>query len=122
MFAVEEFPDLDRPLTLKHACELVFGNAISPASLMAEHRRGNLRLEKIGRRYFVTLAGIKEMRHRCQVDPTEKAHGFGFSQNARMPTEASNDRGGSSAMAPSSAARGALQMTLQALRGRSPNT
>lgn len=119
MSVAEELPDLDRPLTLKDACEKVFSNAIGPATLMAEHRRGNLRLEKIGRRYFVTLAGIKEMRHRCQVDHTEKAHGFGFSQSVRTPMEASNDRGGSFAIAPSSAARGALQMTLQALRGYS---
>ena len=39
-------------LTLKDACEIYFGGKITPATLKAEHDRGNLALSKIGRSYF----------------------------------------------------------------------
>ena len=114
--------DSDEPLTLEEACRLVFRDNITPATLRAEHARGNLVLEKIGRRQFVTRAAINEMRIRCRVGPTEKDQGSGSSQSAETPMAATKARDGSSAMVPSSAAQDALQMTLQALRRRSPST
>lgn len=39
-----------QPITLDEACRVVFGGAIKPESLKAEARRGNLMLEKVGRR------------------------------------------------------------------------
>jgi len=108
--------DFDDPITLKDACDVVFRGAITPSTLMAEHRRGNLALEKIGRRFFVTRADLKEMRNKCRVDHPPRAPGSGFSLSVPTAMEASNDRDGSSAMARSSAAQDALQMTLQELR------
>ncbi|WP_143154435.1 hypothetical protein [Devosia limi] len=60
----------DDPLTLRDACDLIFRGAISPATLRAEARRGRLVIERIGRRDFVTRAGIKAMRKLCEVQPT----------------------------------------------------
>jgi hypothetical protein len=71
--------DDDTPITLKEACEKIFRNTIKPATLMAEAERGNLQLEKIGRRYFTTPKAIRDMREKCRKDPkvqdstTEKA-------------------------------------------------
>ena len=104
-----------RPLTLQDACAQVFDNAIGPSSLMAEYRRGNLQLEKIGRRYFVTLAGINEMRVKCRVT---RAPAYGSSLPVAMRMEASNDPAGSSGTGRSSVALDALQVTLQGLKKR----
>ena len=54
-------------MTLKEACKRVFKDAISVATLMAEHRRGNLVIYKIGRQYFTTLRELNEMLSRCSV-------------------------------------------------------
>lgn len=59
--------DPDAPLTLKEVCRLVFRDAISPASLRAEFRRGRLEMERVGRTDFTTLRAISEMRRKCTV-------------------------------------------------------
>jgi hypothetical protein len=59
--------DPNAPLTLERACELVFAGEITPATLRAEARRGRLGIERIGRKHFVTLAGIEEMRRLCRI-------------------------------------------------------
>jgi hypothetical protein len=65
----------DTPITLEQACELIFHNAIRPSTLKAEAERGNLELEKIGRRFFTTPAAIARMREQCRVQ--EKRQGSG---------------------------------------------
>ena len=110
------FPGDDQPLTLKDACTQLFANAISPSTLMAEHSRGNLALEKIGRRYFVTPASIKEMRRNCLLDQPQKAPVSGYNLTARTPMEALKGQDGLFATVGSSAALDALQVTLQGLR------
>lgn len=62
----EELPP-DQPLSLKAVCEIVFGNSISPATLKAEHRRGNLDLFKIGRAYFTTRRHVEAMIEKCRL-------------------------------------------------------
>ena len=57
----------DEPMTLAEACEIIFRGAIKPATLKAEAARGNLVIERIGRRHFVTRATINAMRERCRV-------------------------------------------------------
>lgn len=56
--------DEDAPMTLQEACKVIFGGAIKPDSLRAEHRRGNLVLEKIGRTHLIAarldLAGAQK--------------------------------------------------------------
>ena len=110
--------DDDHPMTLKQACELEFGGAIKPASLMAEHRRGNLRLEKVGRTYLVTRGYLKEMRNKCLVDPPQRALGSGSSPSARMGMEVSRPHGGSSVTATSSAALDWLKANVAGLKRR----
>ena len=109
-------PADDQLMTLKEACEKVFGGAVKPASLRAEHRRGNLVIIRVGRTDFVTRGSVKEMLKKCQLDPSERDRGFGSSQSARMEMEASRPHAGSYATAASSAAQDALSATLKGLR------
>jgi hypothetical protein len=57
----------DVPIALKDACKDVFNGAISVATLMAEHRRGNLVIYKIGRQYFTTLNELNAMMEKCRM-------------------------------------------------------
>lgn len=59
----------DVPMTLKEACSIVFRGTISPATLKAEAERGNLKIRKIGRTYFVTWRELSLMWEKC-VLPT----------------------------------------------------
>ncbi|WP_420335563.1 hypothetical protein [Roseibium sp.] len=59
--------DDETPITPREACEVLFLGHIKPPTLVAEAERGNLQLERIGRRYFTTPGAIKEMRRRCRV-------------------------------------------------------
>jgi len=115
---VADYPayDDDTPLTLKDACRVVFNGAITPSTLMTEHKRGRLPLEKIGGRYFVTPGYIKEMRNKCRLDPLEKDRDSTFNPSERTATAAPKLLGGSSGTARSSAALDALQLTLQELK------
>jgi hypothetical protein len=106
----------DFPMTLDQACKLEFGGAIKPGTLKAEHRRGNLVLERIGNKDFVTRIAIREMRRKCQVDQSERARDFGFSQSARIATAASRPHGGSSVTATQSAALDALKVSVAGLK------
>lgn len=67
--------DDDTPMTLEEACREIFRGAIKPATLLAEARRGKLVMERIGRRNFVTRAGIKSMREACRVEPKATSQG-----------------------------------------------
>jgi hypothetical protein len=88
----------------------------------SEGQRGNLVIEKIGRRYFVTRANINEMREKCRVVPTAKVPAFGCSLSVATPMVVSRGHAGSSGTVPSSAAQAALQMTLQELKELSRST
>lgn len=72
--------DEDEPLTLAEACQILFRGTISPATLRAEAARGRLVIEKIGRRHFVTRAGIKRMRALCVLKPSDEPRGGHGSQ------------------------------------------
>ena len=61
----------DEPHTLDDASRKVFGGAIKPASLIAEAKRGDLLIEKVGRRYLTTRSALTEMRRGCGVDLLE---------------------------------------------------
>lgn len=116
---VLDFPhysDDDAPMTLKRACELEFDGAFKPATLMAEHKRGRLVLEKIGRTYFVTRNAIRDMRSKCRLDPQERDPGSTFRQSEKTAMAALKPRDGSSATGASNAAQDALQMTLMGLK------
>ena len=51
----------DDPVTLSQACQEVFHGCITPHTLRAEARRGNLRIFRIGKRDFVTLREVREL-------------------------------------------------------------
>src|SRR5690606_41950036 len=101
----------DEPMTLEEACRLVFRGAIRPATLRAEAARGNLVLERIGRRDFVTRAALREMREKCRVQRREPASG-----STRRPAT------GSSETDRSSVAQAAALRSARALRENSANT
>jgi hypothetical protein len=65
----------DVPITLTDACRNVFNDAISVATLMAEHHRGNLVIYKIGRQYFTTLNEVNAMMEKCCLkSPPRRAY------------------------------------------------
>lgn len=64
--ALDEMPP-DQPISLKDACEIIFEGAITPATLKAEHKRGNLELLKIGRAYFTTRRHVEAMIEKCRL-------------------------------------------------------
>jgi hypothetical protein len=57
----------DEPVPLAEACQLFFGGEISPSTLRTEHHKGNLVIERIANRDFVTLDAIKAMREKCRL-------------------------------------------------------
>jgi hypothetical protein len=101
----------DDPITLAEACDIVFRGVITEASLRAEERRGNLETFKIGRAIFTTRRDIREMEKKCRV----KRKGLDSTS-----TRAVNN--GSSETENPSAALDALNQTVKALKGGSPNT
>lgn len=67
---------LDSPLLLAKAAAIAFPDgAVKASTLMTEHRRGRLVLEKVGGRWFVTLRAILEMRKLCRVVVNRPASG-----------------------------------------------
>jgi hypothetical protein len=56
------------PITLAEACEIVFKNKVTPATLRAEHRRGRLDIFRVGKRDFVYLRDVRAMVERCRVE------------------------------------------------------
>lgn len=57
----------DDPITLAHACEVVFAGKVTPWTLRAEAGRGNLDIFMIGKRQFTTLRSVREMVEKCRV-------------------------------------------------------
>jgi hypothetical protein len=113
----------DEPLTLKEACDLIFRNAISPATLRAEADRGRLVIERIGRRDFVTRRAIREMRKKCELAPAQKAPASGSSPSASGRTEVlSPPSGASETTDDSSVALASVLMIAEQLSGNSQST
>jgi len=121
--AIEDPPHEDDPLTLAEACQLIFRNAISPATLRAEADRGRLVIERIGRRDFVTRRAIREMRKKCEMAPAPKALASGSNPSASAPMDQSNPPSGASeTMADTSVALASVLMIADQLSGNSPDT
>jgi hypothetical protein len=95
----------DVPIALKDACRVVFNDAISVATLMAEHRRGNLVIYKIGRQYFTTLNEVNAMMEKCRMQAPLRI------VLERVPTEAERHRD-------AEAARMSLKLTIAKLKKR----
>ena len=92
-------------LTLKEACARMFNGSITPSTLKAEIDRGNLAVYQIGRRYYVTVAGLAEMVEKCRVTPKAPAS---------ITTRRADN--GSSATVTDSSAQASLAATLAGLK------
>jgi len=113
----------EEPLTLKEACQVIFRNAISPATLRAEADRGRLVIERIGRKDFVTRRSIREMRKKCEVDPGQKAPVSGSSRSAPDQMERLNrPSGASETTEDTSVALASVLMIADQLSGNLQNT
>jgi hypothetical protein len=54
-------------ITLRDACEIIFGGRVSPATLKDQWRKGRLDLSKIGRSYFASVADFKGLKTKCWI-------------------------------------------------------
>jgi len=97
--------DDDTPLRLQEACDLFFGGRLTPKALRAEARKGNLVIERIANKDFVTPVAIRDMRVKCRVPASTKA-----------AAAQSRDAGSRPASYPSTAAQDALRLKLDELR------
>jgi hypothetical protein len=98
----------DDPITLKEACEIVFRNTCTPATLRAESKRGNLDISRIGKRDFTTLRSARELFDKCRVE--QKAPASIVTRRA-VSTSSATDR----------ASLDAAQRALSKLRNGWPN-
>jgi hypothetical protein len=105
--------DDDAPMTLAEACETLFRGAITPATLRAEAARGNLVLERIGRRDFVTAAAIQEMRVKCREQRKAPACGSTREPASGMSETDRANAAQAAALASARALRKPLQPTSQ---------
>lgn len=81
---------LDTPLRLPKAAAIAFpDNSVKANTLMTEHKRGRLVLEMIGKRWFVTLRAILEMRKLCRVVVNRPAFGSELGPAVRPSTSSS---------------------------------
>jgi len=105
----------DTPLRLSKAVVIAFPDgSLKPSTLMTEHQRGNLELEKIGGRWFVTLRAIMEMRKKCRVVVNRPGFGSDSEQAVRPYTSSSTEAERS--------ARAAALMRAERLKKRSRAT
>lgn len=98
-------------ITLKDASLLVFGGRISAATLKDQWHRGNLKLAKIGRSYFASVAEFKGLKTKCLAEPPVRASG---SISSEEPGPSSTDE--------AAAARDSLLLKLEGLKSSSENT
>ena len=96
-------PADDTPITLKKACRIFSDNQIKPATLRAEHARGNLVITKPGKTHFTTIAALKEMQAKCRVTVPARASG---STRAEEHSPSSTDAGAAARDWPRSTWRG----------------
>lgn len=56
-------------MTLREACDRLFGGRLSPSALRTEAAKGNLVITQIARKDFVTRKAIEEMISLCSSRP-----------------------------------------------------
>jgi hypothetical protein len=107
------------PLRLSAAAEIAFPNGgVTAASLRREAARGNLDIERIAGKDFVTLAAIEEMRTKCG---RKAASSFGSNQlSLPKMAIAPESQFGSSEMDQSELALDAAKLIAQRLKSGLP--
>lgn len=104
--------DDDTPITLKEACAMFFRDTLTPDSLRAERARGNLPIMRIGKRDYVTPAGIRGMMKK-------KCHsGESLPDSTSTPTASF----GSSETERTQSAQDAARVSAERLKKHSKNT
>jgi hypothetical protein len=106
----------DTPLRLARAAEIAFpGGGMTAAGLRREAARGNLVIERIAGKDFVSIAAISAMREKCRLGQRAPA------STSRMTTQDA-PAFGSSAMEASELALAAARASAEKLMKSSPRT
>lgn len=98
---MRSFPDIpvdDVAMTLQEACAVYFRGAdITPETLRAEARRGNLTIRRIGRRDWVTHAAMRKLVSPCQDQPKAPGSSSSTTGSPTPEEEPASSGSGSSA-------------------------
>jgi len=113
----------DKPYRLKDILPLAYpdGN-MTVSGLRKEIDRGNLEVEYVAGKFFVTLRAIEEMRERCRVRGKVRASGSGRKGSTGKPGSVYLPAHGSLSTAQSMSAQDALREKLRLRKERSQNT
>lgn len=106
----------DQPISLNEAAEICLRGLVKVATLRAAVERGELMVERLGRRVLTTPAAVNEWRQRCRVNP--KAQDYTSCQSDAME----RDDFGSSEMERRKLAQAAALATARALKSGLLNT
>lgn len=108
--------DIDAPIPLAKSVDLIFpegGGTLNTVRTLI--RKGDLQVERIGRRFFTTRRYIYEMREKCRVKP--KAHIYGSEKSGATSPASSYQAGiGSSSTIVSISPQSALKQKLNKLK------
>lgn len=115
--------DLDRPYRLKDILPLAYpGGEMTVSGLRKEINRGNLVVELVAGKQFVTMRAILEMREKCRGQRKVRASGSVRSASTRKPASAFRPAHGSSSTAPNMSPRELLLERKRLQKERSQNT
>ncbi len=114
--------DLDRPYRLKDILPLAYpGGEMTVSGLRREIAKGNLIVELVAGKQFVTMRAIQEMREKCRGQRKVRASGSARSGSTRTGS-GYRTASGSSSMAASTSPQDALNQMLKLQSGRSQST
>lgn len=110
--------DLDTPFSLREAAQTLLRGVVTASTLKAAAERGELTVERLGRKIVVTPKAIEEWRELCRAPAREP--GFGSDQNAKTAAK-NNPQSGSLETGAILKARNAALATVKALKEGSQN-
>lgn len=106
--------DPDTPFSLDEAAEVLLRGLVKASTLRAAAERGELAIERLGRRIIVTPAAIDAWRDLCR--DREKARAFICAPQSAKPAPSSLPRDGSSATTDVILARDSALKTIEKLK------
>jgi hypothetical protein len=111
----------ESPLSLQEAAEICLRGLVKASTLRAAAMRGELVVERLGRRIVVTPAAIDAWREKCR--DREKARASTCARSVAISSESlSSPRDGSSSIEEKKSARDALLATARKLKDGSLTT
>lgn len=84
--------NMDAPISLQEAAEVLLRGLVRPATLRAAADRGELNVYKIGKRIITTRSDIEDWWKQCRVNP--KVQGSTYSQNSKTSQDISDNQSG----------------------------